>query len=219
MQPFTTLTAVAAPLVRDNVDTDAIIPSREIRSVAKTGLADGLFAGWRYLTPGGRDPDPAFVLNDRRYAQAQILVAGANFGCGSSREHAAWALAEYGFRAIVAPSFNPIFRNNCILNGMVPAVVASRHAEEIAAAASNGEPTLTVDLIAREIRRAGGATWPFAIDDEAREMLLEGLDAVALTLKQASRIHALREQDRAERPWVYLTDKKSGPFITPSVSE
>ena len=218
MQPFTTLTAVAAPLMRDNVDTDAIIPSREIRSVAKTGLADGLFAGWRYLTPGGRDPDPDFVLNDRRYAQAQILVAGANFGCGSSREHAAWALAEYGFRAIVAPSFNPIFRNNCILNGMVPAVVASRHAEEIAAA-SSGEPTLTVDLIAREIRRAGGATWPFAIDDEAREMLLEGLDAVALTLKQASRIHALREQDRAERPWVYLTDKKSGLFITPSVSE
>ena len=218
MQPFTTLTAVAAPLMRDNVDTDAIIPSREIRSVAKTGLADGLFAGWRYLTPGGREPDPDFVLNDPRYAQAHILVAGANFGCGSSREHAAWALAEYGFRAIVAPSFNPIFRNNCILNGMAPAVVTSRHAEEIAAA-SSGEPTLTVDLIAREIRRAGGATWPFAIDDEAREMLLEGLDAVALTLKQASRIHALREQDRAERPWVYLTDKKSGPFITPSVSE
>ncbi|MCA0367391.1 MAG: 3-isopropylmalate dehydratase small subunit, partial [Proteobacteria bacterium] len=198
---------------------DAIIPSREIRSVAKTGLADGLFAGWRYLTPGGRDPDPAFVLNDPRYARAQVLIAGANFGCGSSREHAAWALAEYGFRVIVAPSFNPIFRNNCILNGMVPAVVASRHAEEIAAATSNGEPTLTVDLIAREIRRADGATWPFAVDDEAREMLLEGLDAVALTLKQASRIHALREQDRAERPWVYLTDKKSGPFITPSVSE
>jgi 3-isopropylmalate/(R)-2-methylmalate dehydratase small subunit len=204
MQPFTTLTAVAAPLMRDNIDTDAIIPSREIRSVAKTGLTEGLFAGWRYVAMGGRDPNPDFVLNDPRYARAQILVAGANFGCGSSREHAAWALAEYGFRAIIAPSFNPIFRNNCILNGMVPVVLPADQAAEIAALLASNDPTLTVDLTTCEVRRPDGATWPFAIDAEAREMLLEGMDSIALTLKLADRIHALRDTDRVARPWVYL---------------
>ncbi|MET4683330.1 3-isopropylmalate dehydratase small subunit [Brevundimonas faecalis] len=203
MQPFTRLTATAAPLMRDNIDTDAIIPSREIKSVSKTGLADGLFAGWRYTAQGGRDPDPAFILNQPTYAGARILVAGANFGCGSSREHAAWAMAEYGFRVVVAPSFNPIFRNNCILNGMVPAVVPAEAAAAIAEAVSSADPTLTVDLAACEIRRPDGATWTFVIDPEAREMLLEGLDAIALTLKQADRIRALRAQDALERPWVY----------------
>lgn len=205
MQPFTTLTAVAAPLMRDNIDTDAIIPSREIRSVAKTGLTEGLFAGWRYATMGGRDPNPDFVLNDPRYARAQILVAGANFGCGSSREHAAWALAEYGFRAIIAPSFNPIFRNNCILNGMVPVVLPADQVAEIASALASGDPTLTVDLTTCQVRRPDGAAWPFVIDAEAREMLLEGMDSIALTLKLADRIHALRDADRIERPWAYLT--------------
>lgn len=205
MQPFTSLTAVAAPLMRDNIDTDAIIPSREIRSVAKTGLTEGLFAGWRYATLGGRDPNPDFVLNDPLYSGAGILVAGANFGCGSSREHAAWALAEYGFRAIIAPSFNPIFRNNCILNGMVPVVLPAEQTAEIAALLTAPDPTLTVDLTACEVRRPDGATWPFVIDAEAREMLLEGMDSVALTLKLADRIHALRETDRQTRPWVYLT--------------
>lgn len=204
MQPFTTLTAVAAPLMRDNIDTDAIIPSREIRSVAKTGLTEGLFAGWRYVTMDGRDPNPDFVLNAPRYAQAKILVAGANFGCGSSREHAAWALAEYGFRAIIAPSFNPIFRNNCILNGMVPVVLPTDQVAEIASALASSDPTLTVDLTTCEVRRPGAATWPFVIDAEAREMLLEGMDSIALTLKLADRIHALRAADRHERPWVYL---------------
>lgn len=204
MQPFTTLTAVGAPLMRDNIDTDAIIPSREIRSVAKTGLTEGLFAGWRYVTMGGRDPNPDFVLNDLRYAPAKILVAGTNFGCGSSREHAAWALAEYGFRAIIAPSFNPIFRNNCILNGMVPVVLPADQVAEIAAALTSGNPTLTVDLTTRQVRCPDGTAWPFVIDAEAREMLLEGMDSIALTLKMADRIHALRESDRRARPWVYL---------------
>lgn len=204
MQPFTTLTAVAAPLMRDNIDTDAIIPSREIRSVAKTGLTEGLFAGWRYLTMGGRDPNPDFILNDPRYSGAQILVAGANFGCGSSREHAAWALAEYGFRAIIAPSFNPIFRNNSILNGMVPVVLPADHVAEIANALASGDPTLTVDLTACDVRRPDGAAWPFVIDAEAREMLLEGMDSIALTLKLADRIHAKRDADTHTRPWVYL---------------
>lgn len=204
MQPFTTLTAIAAPLMRDNIDTDAIIPSREIRSVAKTGLTEGLFAGWRYLTMGDRDPNPDFVLNNPRYTQAQILVTGANFGCGSSREHAAWALAEYGFRAIIAPSFNPIFRNNCILNGMVPVVLPADQAAEIAVHLTSGDPTLTVDLTACEVRRPDAAAWPFVIDAEAREMLLEGMDSIALTLKLADRIQAMRDADRHKRPWVYL---------------
>src|SRR5207302_9959572 len=119
-EPFTKLTAVAAPLIRANVDTDAIIPSREMKTVSKTGLADGLFAGWRYREVGGRDPKPDFVLNDRAYAGAQILLSGVNFGCGSSREHAVWALAEYGFRAVLAESFSPIFRGNCVRNGVAP---------------------------------------------------------------------------------------------------
>jgi 3-isopropylmalate/(R)-2-methylmalate dehydratase small subunit len=208
MQPFTTLTAVAAPLMRDNVDTDAIIPSREIRSVAKTGLTEGLFAGWRYVTVGGRDPNPDFVLNDPLYAHAKILVSGANFGCGSSREHAAWALAEYGFRAIIAASFNPIFRNNCILNGMVPVCLPADQTAEIAAVLTAPNPTLTVDLTACEVLSSEGATWPFIIDAEAREMLLEGMDSIALTLKLADRIHAMRNTDRLARPWVYTPRAK-----------
>ena len=123
MEPFTTLSATALPLMRDNIDTDAIIPSREMRTVSKRGLADGLFAGWRYREIGGRDPDPGFVLNEPARKGARILIAGANFGCGSSREHAVWALAEYGIRAIIAPSFAPIFQANCVANGLVPAIL------------------------------------------------------------------------------------------------
>lgn len=119
--PVRTITAVPAPLLRDNVDTDAIIPSREIRSVGKTGLADGLFAGWRYL-PGTREPDPAFVLNDPRYDHSPILLGGANFGYGSSREHAVWALREYGVRVVIAPGFAPIFAGNCVRGGVLPVV-------------------------------------------------------------------------------------------------
>ena len=120
MEKFERLTAVAAPLLYVNIDTDAIIPSREMRSGKKTGLAAGLFAGWRYTQIGSRDPNPQFVLNRPEYIDARILLAGENFGCGSSREHAVWALREYGFRALIAPSFSPIFYNNCVRNGIVP---------------------------------------------------------------------------------------------------
>lgn len=204
MQPFATLTAVAAPLLRDNIDTDAIIPSREIRSVAKTGLSEGLFAGWRYVHQDSRTPNLDFVLNISRYAGAKILVTGANFGCGSSREHAAWALAEYGFRAIIAPSFNPIFHNNCILNGIVPAVLPLNQAATIAAALTNGEPTLTVDLTECEIRHSEKKTWRFDINAEAKEMLLEGIDSIGLTLKLYEHIIISRNTDISRRPWVYL---------------
>lgn len=207
MKPFSTLTAIAAPLVRANIDTDAIIPSREIRSVSKTGLADGLFAGWRYTEIGGRDPDPAFVLNDPAYAGAQILLGGENFGCGSSREHAAWALVEYGFRAIIAPSFNPIFFNNCVRNGIVPAVVA---AEPIAAMAAEvaADPQgrrVSVSLEEMQVTGPDGARIGFQLGDEPREMLLHGLDAIDLTLRWRDEIAAFREADQRRRPWIYPT--------------
>lgn len=192
---FTSLTSIAAPLIRDNVDTDAIIPSREMKSVAKTGLADGLFAGWRYLE--GRRPNPDFVLNQPAFTGAQILLGGANFGCGSSREHAAWALAEYGFRVIVALSFNPIFRANCVRNGIVPVEL-----DAWSLAAASGP--LTVDLPDQSVTAAGGQRWGFAIDAEAKAMLLDGLDEIGLTLLQAGAITAFRAHDRTLRPWAYL---------------
>ncbi|MFL0414447.1 3-isopropylmalate dehydratase small subunit [uncultured Sphingomonas sp.] len=200
--PFDRLTSIAAPLVRDNVDTDAIIPSREMKSVSKKGLADGLFAGWRYTAVGGRDPDPTFVLNQPAFAGAQILLGGANFGCGSSREHAAWALAEYGFRVIVATSFNPIFRGNCIRNGIVPVELDAATIAELAQLSEAGA-AITVDLEAQVVS-GGDRRWTFAIEDEARQMLLAGLDAIDLTLQRAEQIRAFTERDRATRGWAYL---------------
>lgn len=200
--PFIALTATALPFLRDDIDTDAIIPSREMKSVSKKGLADGLFAGWRYTQVGGRDPDPDFVLNQPQYADAQILIAGGNFGCGSSREHAAWALAEYGFRVIVAPSFNPIFRGNCVRNGIVPVELPRAAVEQLAAAGEAGIP-VTVDLDAQVVR-CGEDRWSFAIEDEGRQMLLLGIDAIDLTFQRRSEIDAFRAADRAVRRWAYL---------------
>jgi len=206
MEPFTRLTAVAAPLIRANVDTDAIIPSREMKAVSKTGLADGLFAGWRYTEIGGREPDPDFVLNQPAYATARILLGGENFGCGSSREHAVWALAEYGIRAIVAPTFSPIFYNNCVRNGILPVRLP---AADIAALEADITPDpaarpLTIDLQSCELHAPGGALYRFEIESEARGMLLEGLDAIDLTMKHRPAIEAFWRADRAARPWIYL---------------
>jgi 3-isopropylmalate/(R)-2-methylmalate dehydratase small subunit len=193
MTPFTTLSSIAAPLIIDNIDTDMIIPSREMRSTGKTGLAAGLFAPWRYLDVDARTPNPDFVLNQPEFSGAAILLAGRNFGCGSSREHAVWALREYGIDCVIAESFAPIFRGNCIRNGLLP--VALDGAAVRALAGQN----ISIDLAAQ---RAGGH--PFVIDAEAKLMLLEGLDAIALTLKHASAIANWQAQDRAHRPWIYL---------------
>lgn len=190
MTPFTTLTSVAVPLLRDNIDTDAIIPSREMRSTGRTGLADGLFAPWRYLDVDARLPDPAFPLNDPRACGAQILLGGANFGCGSSREHAVWALAEWGVRAVIAPSFAPIFKANALRNGLLPVELPAEHWA--------WQP-VTIDLAAQT---ANGIR--FAIDPEPKTMLLEGLDVIALTLKSKPEIDAWEAADRVARPWVYL---------------
>jgi len=207
METFTVLTAVAAPLIRPNVDTDAIIPSREMKAVSKTGLAEGLFAGWRYQLVGGRAPNPDFVLNRAEYAGARILLGGENFGCGSSREHAVWALAEYGFRAVIAPSFNSIFYNNCIRNGLAPVVLPLAAVEALAAeVALDPQATpVTIDLTTCQVVTPSGATWPFALQDEHRLMLLEGLDAIDLTLKDTAALEAFRQEDRLKRPWIYLS--------------
>lgn len=206
MRKFDVLTGVAAPLLRANVDTDAIIPSREMKSVSKQGLAEGLFAGWRYTTVGGREPDPGFVLNQPAYAGTSILLAGDNFGCGSSREHAVWALAEYGIRAVVAPSFAPIFHGNCMRNGILPVRLdAGRIAQLAEAVAPDPQHrTLTVDLRQQRITAPDGLDFPFGIAPEEREMLLEGLDAIDLTLKHGEAIAAFRARDRERRPWIYL---------------
>lgn len=196
MKPIRQVTSRAIPLIVNNIDTDLIIPSREMKSVSKTGLSDGLFAGWRYTEVGGRDPNPDFVLNDPTYKGAEILLTGDNMGCGSSREHAAWALAEYGIRVVIARSFNPIFRGNCIRNGILPI-----KADPEPLAACEGE--LTVDLEALLISCDGGGQWAFGLETEARDMLLEGLDPIDLTLKRAAEIAAFRETDRTARPWIY----------------
>lgn len=200
--PITTVRSLAIPLLRDNVDTDAIIPSREIKSVSKTGLTAGMFAFWRYTDVDARVPNPDFVLNDPAFTGAQIMLAGRNFGCGSSREHAAWALVEYGIRVIIAPSFNPIFNGNCIRNGILPVVMDEG---QIAALAQAGGETV-VDLQASTVVGSDGVTRSFTLPDEARLMLLEGLDSIDLTLKHDAAIRAFVAQDRAARPWIYLDE-------------
>jgi 3-isopropylmalate/(R)-2-methylmalate dehydratase small subunit len=196
--PFITLTSVAAPLIEDNIDTDIIIPSREMKSTGKTGLAAGLFAGRRYTQ--GRTENPDFVLNQPAYRHAAILLAGDNFGCGSSREHAVWALAEHGIRAVIAPSFSPIFAGNAVRGGVLPLVLP----RAVIAALPH---EVRIDLPAQTVT-AGDVVHPFAIDAEAKAMLIGGLDAIDLTLLSADRIAAWQARNRTERPWVYLAPSR-----------
>jgi len=210
MTPLVTHDGVAAPLIRDNVDTDAIIPSREMKTTGKTGLADGLFAGWRYLSADSRAPNPDFVLNQPRFAGATILLGGANFGCGSSREHAVWALGEFGIRAVVAPSFAPIFFGNCVRNGILPTVLDASAIAEIAAAveADPAANRLHLDVPAQSLSLSDGRAWAFPLEAEEKAMLVEGLDAIDLTLKLDGAIAAFHARDREARPWIYLEGPK-----------
>jgi len=183
MEPFVTHTGRAVPLRRSNVDTDQIIPAVYLKRVNREGFGDGLFAAWR--------EDPSFVLNQPRYAGATILVAGRDFGTGSSREHAVWALMDYGFRAVIAPRFGDIFRTNATKAGLLPVVLA----EETVAAIQDGaeaDPAahVTVDLAAREVRADGGLTASFEIDDYTRWRLMEGLDDIGLSLRHEDAISA-----------------------------
>jgi 3-isopropylmalate/(R)-2-methylmalate dehydratase small subunit len=204
MDKFTTHTGVAAALLRSNIDTDAIIPSREMKTVSKTGLAGGLFAGWRYVK--AREPDPNFVLNRVVQRGSTILLAGANFGCGSSREHAVWALKEYGIRAIIAPSFGAIFASNCVRNGLLPVVLTEAQIAALAASTS-ADPQgrrLSVDLPRCVVTDAAGTAYPFELAASQREMLLQGLDPIASTLQSSAAIEAFQAEDRKARPWIYL---------------
>ena len=204
MTPFTTHTGIAAPLRRINIDTDAIIPSREMKTVGKRGLAPGLFAGWRYLD-AQRTPNPDFVLNQPAYAGTTILLGGANFGCGSSREHAVWALAEFGIRCIIAPSFGSIFQGNCVRNGILPVVLDDAAVAALAEQVSADPQSrpICVDLREQCVRLSDALTYPFDIAAGPRQLLLEGLDGIGLTLKHADEISAFMKQDQQQRPWAY----------------
>ena len=206
MDKFTELTAIAAPLLRINVDTDAIIPSREMKRVSKEGLGEGLFAGWRYIEPGSRNENPDFILNREPYRRAQILLSGANFGCGSSREHAVWALAEWGIRVIVAPSFGAIFYSNCVRNGILPIVLPDDRVQALAALVEEDPQAnrIRVDLGDCVITGPDRLSDKFDINPSDREMLMEGLDAIAVTMKRDDEILAFQARDRLKRPWIYL---------------
>jgi len=206
MEPFKHHTGIAAPLMQINIDTDAIIPSREMKLVSKKGLEDGLFAEWRYLSLKTRKENPEFVLNQDPYRSASLLLTGKNFGCGSSREHAAWALYQWGIRVIVAPSFGSIFYNNCIQNGILPVVLGPEKIKELQTFVELNPAVnqLTVDLRATIISAGSNIRYPFAIEPSDQQNLLQGLDAIGSTLKMMSSIEAFEENDIHRRPWVYL---------------
>jgi 3-isopropylmalate/(R)-2-methylmalate dehydratase small subunit len=206
MDKFTTLTAIAAPLMRINIDTDVIIPSREMKRVSKEGLSDGMFANWRYTEPGGRTENPDFVLNQEPFRQAQILLSGDNFGCGSSREHAVWALAEWGIRAIITPGFGNIFYGNCVRNGILPVILDNNIVERLATQvdADPANNLISIDLNECTLTGPDGTEYAFEIAPADQEMLLEGLDAIAVTQRRDDEILAFQARDKTARPWIYL---------------
>jgi 3-isopropylmalate/(R)-2-methylmalate dehydratase small subunit len=212
MQPFTTLTGLVAPLDRVNVDTDQIIPKQYLKTIKRTGLKEGLFFDWRRKTDG--TPDPAFFLNQPRYRGATILLARDNFGCGSSREHAPWALLDHGFRSVIAPSFADIFYNNCFLNGILPVVLTAEEVQALfqAVAAKEGYQ-LTVDLAAQTVATPEGTRYRFDVDAFRKNSLLKGLDSIGLTLAHEAAIAAYEERRKAEAPWLFgdLTTSPARP--------
>jgi 3-isopropylmalate/(R)-2-methylmalate dehydratase small subunit len=201
MDKFTTLEGLAAPLKMINVDTDMIIPKQYLKTIKRTGLAKGLFAEKRYRDDGGEQPD--FVLNQPAYRKAKILVAGDNFGCGSSREHAPWALLDFGIRAVISTSFGDIFYNNCFKNGILPIKVSPEDLEKLFDDAERGaNATLTIDLEKQEIRGPDGGMIRFEVDPHRKHCLLHGLDDIGLTLEKQPQITAFEEKARTARPWV-----------------
>jgi len=200
MEKFTTLTGVAAPLPIVNVDTDMIIPKDYLKTIKRTGLGKGLFAEMRYLEDGSENPD--FVLNKPAYRNAKVLVAGDNFGCGSSREHAPWALLDFGIRCVISTSFADIFYNNCFKNGILPIKVSPEDLEKLIDDAERGaNATLTIDLEAQEIHGPDGGVVSFEIDAFKRHCLLNGLDDIGLTLEKAPEIASFENKYAETRPW------------------
>jgi 3-isopropylmalate/(R)-2-methylmalate dehydratase small subunit len=207
MRAFTTHTGVVAPLDRVNVDTDQIIPKQFLKTITRTGLREGLFYDWRRKPDGS--PDPDFFLNQPRYQQATILLTRDNFGCGSSREHAAWALLDQGFRCIIAPSFADIFYNNCFQNGILPVVLKAEEVQALFAGAVREGYTLTVDLAAQTVATPNGTRYRFEIDPFRKDCLYKGLDAIGLTLQHEAAITAYENRRTSEAPWLF-TDLTGG---------
>ena len=204
MEPFTTHTGLVAPLDRTNVNTDEVIPARFLKSIKRTGFGTALFANWRLLPDGS--PNPDFVLNLPRYQGASILLAGDNFGCGSSREHAPWAIREYGFRCIIAPSFANIFYNNCFNNGILPVSSDEATVRELMAETEQAEGyTLSVDLAAQTVTTPTGRVLHFEIDQFRKQALLQGLDNIGWTLSHADEIAAYEARRRQEAPWLFAS--------------
>lgn len=203
MEPFNTVTAIAAPLDRVDVDTDQIIPKQYLKSIGKTGFGKYLFADWRYLDGDSARPNPDFVLNQPRYKGAQVLVTRDNFGCGSSREHAPWALVDYGFKVVIAPSFGDILYNNSLKNGLLPARVAREDADRLIKEVQAHEGLqIRVDLKEQIISTSTGISIRFEIGPEAKDKLLKGLDDIGLTLRHEAEIAAFEQRRRQQMPWL-----------------
>ena len=211
MKAFNVVEGSVMPLDRVNVDTDQIIPKQYLKSIHRTGFGDNLFDGWRYLdeghmgmTPNERRINHDFVLNDPRYQGATVLLARDNFGCGSSREHAVWSLMEYGFRAVIAPSFADIFLSNCYKNGLLPIVLDEEIVDELFELSSGGSAlSLTIDLPRETITLPDGRRLPFAVDPTRKESLVKGLDDIGLTLAHRDAIEAFQTRHRAAMPWLF----------------
>lgn len=201
MTPFVMVTGVAAPLMRSNIDTDQITPGRTGMKVQKTGFGPGLFQNWRYLSDGSDNPD--FILNQGPFRHACFLISGPNFGCGSSREFAVWALRDFGIRAVIAPGFGPIFTANCFTNGLLPIVLDEARVNALAAEIAPEHAEVTVDLREGVVISPAGNRHKFHIPALQRESLLEGLDPIDVTRKRESLIASFQERDAVKRPWVY----------------
>lgn len=213
MQAFTQMNGLAVPLMRSNVDTDAIIPKQFLKSIKRSGFGVNLFDEWRYLDAGfpgqdasSREPNPEFVLNAPRYAGSQVLIAGENFGCGSSREHAVWALDDYGIRSVIAPGFADIFHNNSFKSGLLPIVLDKAIVENLASECESTEGyELAIDLEEQTVTTPDGDVYPFEIDGFRKHCLLNGFDDIELTLQQRFRIEEYEESRRKEAPWLFAT--------------
>ncbi|MFP8968313.1 3-isopropylmalate dehydratase small subunit [Pokkaliibacter sp. CJK22405] len=211
MKAFTQHQGIVAPLDRANVDTDMIIPKQFLKSIKRTGFGKNLFDELRYMDEGQPDQDcsarplnESFMLNQPRYKQSTILLARENFGCGSSREHAPWALDDYGFRAVIAPSFADIFYNNCFKNGLLPISLSAEQVEELFKAVEANEGyQLEIDLAAQVVRKPDGGEFAFEVDAFRRHCLLNGLDEIGLSLQQDAAIHAYEEKRKAQAPWLF----------------
>jgi len=211
MEPFRIHTGLVAPIDRENVDTDAIIPKQFLKSIKRTGFGENLFDEWRFLDPGvpgadpaTRRPNPDFVLNQQRFQGATILLARKNFGCGSSREHAPWALQQYGFKAVIAPSFADIFFNNSFKNGFLPIVLTELEVDHLFnEVAANPGYKLTIDLAKQTVTTPAGKSMHFDIDATRRHNLLNGLDEIGLTLQHADEIRAYEEKRKKSEPWIF----------------